>query len=615
MVKPARDWKSMKIIAVLAMVMACLFSTGKAAEVEAQLDRQAVPAGEGAILTLKVSGNTEGPPAIPEVENLILQPRGRSQQIQMFNGQTTVTIVHTFVVGSRVPGDYQIPAIEVTIAGQKFQSEPLNLKVLEAGAAQPPPSAPQPGHPAQPEEESEAAADAGEKQFGFLTVDLADSTRKHAYLGEIAPVRIRAWLPPGARVQLHSGIQPEGMGFTLHNVSERPQESQETRDGKTYSVVTWFGGISATRAGKFPASLSVDATVAIKDPSALRQRRGGPFDDPFFGNMFDNTPMIQKEVTLKSDDHEIEIRPLPAEGKPAGFTGAVGDFKFEIAEIPGAWKTGEPQQITSRLSGSGNFALMKAPELTPTDAWKSYPGKDQFRASDETSFSGNKVFQFSAVPRKGGDQDVSLSFSYFDPEAEAYRTIASPVQKIRVTGEDIEDEKPAAAPAVKEPEKKKTGELVAQRREPSPAASLVPLVSRRAFKEMLGTSAGLGLLGVMLAVVRRRRSDPQRMARTALAQDTREALDKAGAARDVPAFFAAARLAIQRQLGALWNQPPLAITTAEVHARLTEDSPVARFFREADLHEYSRQGSGEVLPQWRALLDEALASLTPSSTR
>ena len=48
---------------------------------------------------------------------------------------------------------------------------------------------------------------------------------------------------------------------------------------------------------------------------------GGPFDDPFFDSVFDdmNAPMIQKDVTLKSDDQEIEVRPLPAAGRPDGF--------------------------------------------------------------------------------------------------------------------------------------------------------------------------------------------------------------------------------------------------------------------------------------------------------
>ncbi|RYD18490.1 MAG: hypothetical protein EOP88_22380 [Verrucomicrobiaceae bacterium] len=357
----------------------------------------------------------------------------------------------------------------------------------------------------------------------------------------------------------------------------------------------------------------MDATVAVPDKSAPKMRRGGPFNDPFFGNLFDTTQMIEKQVTLKSEDEEIEVRPLPTEGRPEGFSGAVGEFQFDSAQIPGDWKTGEPQQITSQLSGSGNFALMKAPTLTPADGWKSYPGKDQFRAHEETSFSGSKIFQFNAVPRKGGDQDASLAFSYFDPNAGAYKTITSPEQKIRVTGEDMAAEEPAATPAAKEPEKKKTDELVAQRRNPSPASTLIPLVSRQAFGEMLGTSAGLCLLGAALAVVRRRRHDPLRTAKAALAKDTREALDQAGAARDGAAFFSAGRLAIQRQLGALWNQPPQAITSSEVRARLGEESPVVRFFHEADVLEYSRGGSGEVLPQWRSLLDEALASLTPST--
>ncbi|NJR42930.1 MAG: hypothetical protein HC767_09975 [Akkermansiaceae bacterium] len=84
------------------------------------------------------------------------------------------------------------------------------------------------------------------------------------------------------------------------------------------------------------------------------------------------------------------------------------------------------------------------------------------------------------------------------------------------------------------------------------------------------------------------------------------------AAKDAPGFFAAARSALQHRLGALWNQPPQAITLAEVNARTPEASPVARFFREADHVEYSRQSKNEVLQEWQTLFDEAMASLTPN---
>lgn len=617
----SNDALSRMRIFILTLLWVCSIPCiARAAEVEATLDREEVPAGNGAMLSLKISGNQSGPPVIPPVDKLIVQPRGQSQQMQMFNGTTTTSTIYNYVVGSNTPGDYVIPAIEVTVGGNRVSTQPLKLKVLDAGAAQPPPGQPQGNsgnaQPAEPPQE-----ETGEKRFGFLTVELADSARKHAYVGEIAPVRIRAWLPADSRAQLRSGIQPEGKGFTLHNVSGQPQQTQEIKDGKRYLVVTWYGGISATKAGKYPASLSLNATVAVRDTSApkpQRRRMGGPFDDPFFDSVFDsmNVPMIQKDVTLKSEDQEIEVRPLPTEGRPAGFTGAVGKFKLERPEVPANWKTGEPQQIGVQVTGSGNFSLANSPELVPANGWKSYPAKSDFTAGDETSFSGTKSFRFSAVPRKGGEQEASLAFSYFDPDAGSYQTVTTAPQKVAVTGVDIPEDEIAAAPAPEKKVEKKAVGLVGQHLKRAPSKTLVPMASLPSFKILLAASMFLVVFGRILAWLLKRLADPKRLERIAVEKATREAMEMAGKcaqARDVSGFFAAARLAVQQRLGALWNQPAQAITSAEVLSRVPEDSPVARFFREADQYEYNRQNSSEIQPQWRSLLDEAMASLTPTT--
>jgi hypothetical protein len=602
-----------KIIGIVLLIS----TPAIAVEVDAQLDRDSVPAGNGAVMTLRISGSRAGQPQIPEVENLIIQPRGQSQQIQMLNGKTTLSVIYTFVVGSNTPGDYQIPAIDVKVDDQKYTTQPLKLKVLDSGVAQPP-AGTAAGQGGQPPGGAEVAAN-DEDRFGFLTVELVVSERKHVYVGEIAPVCIRAWLPEDSRANLRSGIQPEGQAFTLHNVSNQPQQTQEIKDGKRYTVVTWFGGISATKAGKFPASLSVDATVAVRDTAALKQprrRTGGPFDDPFFDSVFDqmNTPTIQKDVTLKSIDQEIEVRPLPMEGRPNGFTGAVGEFTFDAVEIPADWKNGEPQQVKVRLSGKGNFALMNAPELTPADAWKTYPGKDEFVAGDYASFSGSKSFQFSAVPRKGGAREAALDFSFFDPATGSYKRLTSSATKVQVIGEDILDAQPAESPAGKKPEEKKVVSLVAQQLEMSGRGSLVPLVSRPIFNKLLMLSGLLIFLGWVLGRFRARREDPVRRKAAVIEKAIHEAsalAEKCAAAGDVAGFFAAARLAIQHRLGALWNQSPQAITLAEISARIPVESPVARFFLEADRQQYNRQAGSGISAQWRSLLAEALASLTP----
>jgi hypothetical protein len=587
-------------------------SVVRAAEVEAELDRESVAAGTAAMLSVRISGGRAEQPQIPAVENLIVQPRGRSQQVQIINGNTTTSVTYNYVVGSTTPGDYQIPAFEVTVDGAKFSTRPLKLKVVPDASNTPPAGLP-PSAPGAAGDKQESTT--SEQETGFLTVELAASDRKHAYVGEIAPVRIRAWLPADSQPQLRSGIQPEAKAFTLHNVSGQPQQTMEMKDGKRYIVATWYGGISATKAGTYPASLSLNATVAVRDESAPKPRRprGGPFDDPFFDSAFDrmNARFIQKDVTLSSRGQEIEVRPLPTEGRPPGFTGAVGDFKLDPSEIPAAWNSGEPQQLNASVSGSGNFALMKAPDLTPGENWKTYPGKDEFTPGDEASFSGTKRFQFSAVPKKGGEQQVALTFSYFDPAAGEYKSLSSPPVKIQVAGEDLV-EKIEETPAAPAPQPAQT--LVGQKAVDSASRSLVPLVSRPAFVSMLGVAGGLVLAGGLLALFGKRWRDPRRLARIATERATREALQAAGeraAANDVAGFFASARLAVQERLGALWNQPARAITLAEVAGRIPADSPVLEFFREADLHEYSRSAAGGMFPRWQEMLDRAMQSLNP----
>jgi hypothetical protein len=602
-----------KWLAVFWCLFFLLVSPLFAEQVEATLDRDSVPSGNGAILTVKVSGSDAGKPEMPEIENFIIRPQGTGQQIQIINGKTTRSLTFTYVVGSNVAGDYEIPPIGAVVNGKKLFTPPLKLKVLDASAGQPPVGMPAPGSAA-----GGAEADTGEdgRRFGFLTVELADKKRKHVYVGEIAPVRIRAWLPAESRAQLRSGIQPEGKAFTLHNVSGQPQQTEEVKDGKRYLVVTWYGGMSATKAGNHPASLSLSATVAVRDRSAPapRRRMGGPFGDPFFDDIFDNmnARMIEKDVTLKSDDQPIEVRALPSEGKPEGFTGAVGDFQFDGMEVPREWTTGEPQEMAARIKGSGNFALMKAPVVAPAVDWKVYPGKDAFTPGDEASFAGSKTFRFSAVPRKGGDQQVSLAFSYFNPEAGVYQTLASPPQAIRVAGKNMIEIESEVAAGEPEPEKK-VDRLVERKNHYTAVPSLVPMVSRPQFAPMLACAGLLALVGRWILWVRLRRNDPSRLAARQVEKATREALaeaERCAENQEVAGFFIAARQAMQQRLGLRWNQPCQAITLAEVSSRLPGDSAVVRLFREVDRQEYSHQAVEGMKPEWRVLLDEAMNELT-----
>lgn len=611
MVIDARKHVRMLLSLILCWCSGALCHAG---EIEAALDRETVPAGQAALLTLTISGNPSGRPQLPEVKDFIFQSQGQSQQFRSVNGVTSRSITYQYAVGSQVPGDYEIPAISATVDGQQLSTDPLHLKVLAGNAALPPSTA-----GANQPDSDEPTTDEDLK-FGFLKVELLTGERKHVYVGEIAPVKIEAWIPAAGQAQLRSGIQPEGKAFTLHNVSERPSQSRQIRDGKQYIVVTWYGGISATKAGEYPVSLSLEATVAVRDTAALQRPRrpmGGAFDDPFFDSIFDrfNTPMIQKDITLASRNEGIEVRLLPEEGKPDGFSGAVGDFALKGWNIPGNWKTGEPQSVEVRVGGKGNFALLSEPLLKPSEGWKVYPGKSEFTPGDVASFSGTKDFRFSAVPAKHGTQELSLELSYFDPDAGEYRTVSSPSREVDVTGEDIvfEEAKPVVAIP---PTADDQDSLIGQHAELSGVRdTLVPLVSRPLFMGLLGGSGLLCCAGLGMMLARSMREDPERIANARLETETREALGRVKQAEstgDVAGFFEAGRHALQVRLGASWDRPAVAIALADVQSRLDEDSPVVRFFQEADHQSYGLVSDSGAIPKWRSLLDEALLSLKPN---
>lgn len=568
------------------------------AEVQVLLDANRVATGEGANFTIQVSGGQAEMPEIAEVPNLTMDFQGKKQMISIVNGVTTQTVSFSYVVGSSVAGEYLIPAVTLKVGGQVLQTKPQKFVVFDDGSAKPAPG--------------DAQAAATEKdRFGTMAVELAIPERKDIYLGEIAPVRIQAFLPMDARVQLRSIIQPESGGFTLHNVSDQPQQSVETKDGKQFRVLTWFGGISATKAGTQSVNLSVKAMVALPDRSkpALRPRGVDP-NDPFGRGM--SLRYQENDVTLRSADMPLTVRALPEEGKPTNFSGAVGEFAFDALEIPAQWKTGEPQRVALRIKGSGNFATMKAPELSPADLWKWYPGQDQFTPGDIASFSGSKVFQYNAIARRNGEYDVAFALSYFDPKQAKYLTITSDVKRVSISGEPMQEEKaPTTEVAAPAPMEETQGLMPLRKR--NDRAALFSGFAGHVNPFLLG---GIALFFSALAPAaawwRRRLQDPLLHERQQRQKDIAQALAEAQQhvrAQSAAPYWESARRALQIQLAAQWQVNAHAISLHDVAKNCGADSPVTAFFREADRWSYASTAQEADWSRWQSLHQQALQSL------
>src|SRR5690606_30956807 len=95
--------------------------------------------------------------------------------------------------------------------------------------------------------------------------------------------------------------------------------------------------------------LSVDVTIEV--PTNRRDIFGGRL-------------MTQVHKSVSAGSRTIDVKPLPLEGKPDDFTGAVGDFKFNVITSKSELNASESLQARVEVKGNGNLKLFELPKLS-----------------------------------------------------------------------------------------------------------------------------------------------------------------------------------------------------------------------------------------------------------
>lgn len=143
----------------------------------------------------------------------------------------------------------------------------------------------------------------------------------------------------------------------------------------------------------------------------------------FFGNVI--TKNIKKEFA--SAKKVISPKSLPLEGKPENFTGAVGNFSFDVSLSKNALKANESSQIKVAVSGKGNLKLFELPVIeTPAELEKYQPERKENVNVQTDGISGSVTDVYTIVPQYKGKYKIpNTTFSYFNPDKEKYETIAT----------------------------------------------------------------------------------------------------------------------------------------------------------------------------------------------
>jgi hypothetical protein len=182
--------------------------------------------------------------------------------------------------------------------------------------------------------------------------------------------------------------------------------------------------------------LECQGQVRVQNTSRSRD----PFFDSFFDDPFFNRNVRNIPLKLNSNPIELDVKPLPIQTRPAGFSGAVGNFQLQTSVDKTSLKANDAITLRATIRGSGNLELIDELAFSfPPDFEVFDPKVTNQISKTSTGISGTKIFEYLLIPRSAGEFTIKpATFSYFDLRNKEYITLTTPEYNISVEKGDDE---------------------------------------------------------------------------------------------------------------------------------------------------------------------------------
>lgn len=144
-------------------------------------------------------------------------------------------------------------------------------------------------------------------------------------------------------------------------------------------------------------------------------------------DLFGRFLMTRVNKTISAGNRTITVKPLPQEGKPENFTGAVGNFDFKLTTNKTQLDANESLEVKVSVTGNGNLKLFDLPSVTFPNSLEVYePTRNEDIKTLVSGMTGSISSTYTVVPQFKGNYPIRpIAFSYFDPKTETYKTQSS----------------------------------------------------------------------------------------------------------------------------------------------------------------------------------------------
>ena len=311
---------------------------------------------------------------------------------QWVNGKSSFSKTYSYFLAPTKRGKFTIEQAEITVNGETYKTTPVQVEVTAAVD--------------KPGDGSNAVYEASENIHL-----VAEVSKGSPYINEAFTVVYKLYVAEQTSVSNWREIDsPKYEDFWSQSVDEKQfKVFNGEYKGEPYRyVILRRTVLYPLKSGKLniePLSLSVTVDV----PTNKR-------------DIFGRRLTRNANITVAAKNRTINVKPLPTDGKPDDFTGAVGDFDFEVNTNKQQLDATEAFEISVEAKGNGNLKLFDLPKPKFPGKLEVYEPENQDKVRTNLSgMSGLKRNKYTVVPQYKGKYPIpAISFSYFNPKTERY---------------------------------------------------------------------------------------------------------------------------------------------------------------------------------------------------
>ncbi|MEC8637633.1 MAG: BatD family protein [Bacteroidota bacterium] len=321
------------------------------------------------------------------------------------NGKRTYSMTYTYFITPLKKGVFDIEQASIEYEGNVYKTTPVTINVTEAVAI--------------PRDPNDPKYIVDEKLHL-----VAEVSKRSPYVNEPITIVYKLYFAQNVNpTDVDVVDMPKYNDFWSYNV-DIPNRNIDTSiyKGERYNFVEWRKVVLyPQRAGKLEIKpLSLDVTVNV--PTGKR-------------DFFQRVIYTQVPKLVSAGNLTINVKPLPTEGQPVDFSGAVGNFSIDVSTSKKQLKANESLQAKVKISGRGNLRLFGMPNLQTPSAIEQYePETSENIRSNLSGMSGSITQSYTLIPQVQGKYPIpSIEFSFFNPKKKTYETIKSSEQLVDVT--------------------------------------------------------------------------------------------------------------------------------------------------------------------------------------